>query len=137
MIILSNSIAQTLAPGQSLTFDITTLHTGCAECHRSGSGSVGLRANNGIYNVSFRANIGSTTAATDAQLAIQMGGSPLLETTMLSATTTAGDLNNVSCETAVSTCCCNGGGGAIAVTNTGTTTITVGANPCLFIKRVA
>ena len=137
MIILSNSIAQTLAPGQSLTFDTTVLHTGCAECHRSGSGSVGLRANNGIYNVSFRANIGSTTAATDAQLSVQMGGSPIPETTMQSYTTTVGNLNNVACETGVSTCCCNGGGGAITVTNTGTTTITVGTNSCLFIKRIA
>lgn len=137
MIVLSNTIAQTLAPGQSLTFNDVILHTGCAECHRSGSGAVSLRANNGIYELAFRANIGSTTAATDAQLALQMDGSPLLETTMISATTTAGDLNNVACDTAVSTCCCNGGGGAITVTNTGTTTITVGANPSLFIKRIA
>ena len=33
--------------------------------------------------------------------------------------------------------CCNGGRGAVTVINTGTNPVTVGANPCLSIKRVA
>lgn len=136
MIVLSNTIAQTLAPGQSLTFDTVVLHTGCGECHRANSGSVNLRANQGIYECQFRANIGAETAGDAAQIALDLDGSPLLETTMISTTAAADDLNNVCCQTAVKTCCC-GGNDTITVTNTGTTTITVGANPCLYIKRVA
>lgn len=137
MIVLSNSIAQTLAPGQSLTFNTKILHTGCGECYRDGSGSVGLRANNGIYNCSFKANVASATASVPVQLALQLGGSPLLETTMISTPSTANVFNNVACDTAVSTCCCDGGGGNITITNTGTNPIIVGPNPCLYIKRVA
>lgn len=35
MISLSNTTAQTLTPGQSITFNTVVLHTGCAECHRA------------------------------------------------------------------------------------------------------
>lgn len=136
MIVLSNSIAQTLAPGQSLTFDTIILHTGCGECHRPNSGLVNLRAQNGIYEVNFGANIGAESAAGEAQLNIMLDGSPLGETPMISTNTVAGDLNRVSSTTAVRTCCC-GGADAITIANTGTTTITVGANPCLYVKRVA
>ena len=38
MIILSNSVAQTLAPGQSATFDTIILKTGKAECFRRNTG---------------------------------------------------------------------------------------------------
>lgn len=136
VIVLSNTIAQTLAPGQSLTFDTVVMHTGCAECYRKNTGSVILRAKNAIYECNFDANIGSDTAATDAQLALALDNSPILETTMISTTTTAGDLNRVSCDTPVKTFC-SGGGDTITVVNTGTTTINVGANPSLFIKRIA
>ena len=136
MIVLSNTIAQTLAPGQSLTFDTVIMHTGCAECYRKNSGSVILRAQNAIYECQFGANIGSDTAASDAQIALELDGSPLLETTMISVTTTAGDLNKVSCDTAVKTCGC-GGANSITVVNTGPTTVNIGANACLFVKRVA
>lgn len=135
MIVLSNSIAQVLAPGQSATFDTVVLHTGCAECHRKNTGSVNLVASNGIYDVEFCGNIGATDEGA-AQLAITLDGSALLETTMISQTTAGGDLNNVNGRTFVRTCCCMNGE-AITVTNTGTTTVNIGANPNLSVKRVA
>lgn len=135
MIVLSNTVAQTLAPGQAMTFDTEVLHTGCAECHRNNSGAVIFRANGAIYECKFGANIGSTEVG-DAQIALVVNGAPLLETTMIHTTATAGDLNRVSCDTAVKTCC-GTGGESVTVVNTGTTTVNVGANPCLFIKRVA
>ena len=137
MIVLSNTIAQTIQPGQSLTFNYTVLHTGCAECHREGSGAVGLRAGNSVYDISFGANIATATASAPVQLALAIDGSPLLETTMISTPSQANVFNNVSRETRVSTCCCNGGRGAVTVVNTGTNPVTVGANPRLSIKRVA
>lgn len=137
MIVLSNTIAQTIQPGQSLTFNNVVLHTGCAECHREGSGAVGLRAGNSIYDVAFSANIATATASTPVQLALSIDGSPLLETTMKSTPSQANVFNNVATETRVSTCCCNGGRGAITVMNTGAAPVTVDANPCLSIKRDA
>lgn len=137
VIVLSNTIAQTIQPGQSLTFNAKILHTGCGECYRDGSGAVGLRSANGIYNCAFKANIASETTALPIQLALSINGSPLLETTMISTPETANVFNNVSCETAVSTCCCNGGTGSITVTNTGVNPVVVDANPSLYIKRVA
>lgn len=135
VIILSNTTAQTLAPGQAMTFDTKVLHTGCAECHRNNSGAVAFRANGAIYECKFTGNIGST-AAGDAQIALVVSGAPLPETTMISTIAAAGDVNNVSCDTAVKTCC-GIGEESVTVVNTGTTTVNVGANPCLFIKRVA
>lgn len=134
MIVLSNSVAQTLAPGQSATFDTIVSHTGNAECFRPNSGAVRLRCRNAIYDVEFGANIG-TTAPGAAQISVYFDGAPLLETTMISQTAVAGDLNNVNRKTSVNTCCCNGG--AITVINTGTTEITIGTNPILYIGRVA
>lgn len=134
MIVLSNSVAQTLAPGQSATFDTIILHTGNAECFRNNSGAVRLRCRNAIYDTHFGANIGAVAPGT-AQIAIGFDGTPLLETTMIHETTTAGDLDSVSRDTAVNTCCCDGG--AITIINTGTNEITIGANPVLYIRRVA
>lgn len=134
MIVLSNSIAQTISPGQSATFDTVILNTGCAECFRKNSGAVRLRFKDAIYNVSFGGNIGAVAPGA-AQIAIAFDNSPMLETTMISQTGAAGDLNNVKTETAVKTCCCDGG--AITVINTGTADITLGANPNLYIKRIA
>lgn len=131
MISLSNTTAQTLEPGQSITFNIVILHTGCGECHRNNSSSVKLKAR-GIYEVSFSANIGATAAGA-AQLSIQAGGDTLPESTMISTTAAAGDLNNVAKTIPIKNCCDDYD--RITVTNTGTTTVTVGTNPVLFISR--
>ena len=137
MIVLSNTIAQTIAPGQSLTFNVKVLHTGCGECYRDGSGAVGLRAKSGIYNCFCKLNVASETSADPVQLALAMGGSPLLETTMISTPSAANVFNTVACETLISTCCCDGGAGVVTVINTGENPVVVDANPCLCIKRVA
>lgn len=133
MIILTNNASQELAPGQSLTFDTEILHTGCAECHRVGSGAVTLRQQQAIYDVHFSANIGATAPGV-AQLAIFINGSPLPSTTMISTTSAAGDVNNVAKDTGIRTCCC--GPETCTIVNTGDTTVVV-ENSTLFIKRVA
>lgn len=135
MIELSNTNAQVLAAGQSVIFDTVLLHTGCGECHRPNSGAVNLAQKNGIYEVSFNANIGAT-AAGDGQLAITLDGSPLQETTGKVVTATAGDLQNISGNTFVKTCCCNTAN-TILLTNTGTTEINIDVFPRLSIKRIA
>lgn len=134
MIVVSNTTAQTLTPGQSITFDSVVFRTrNGAECHRDNSNFVRMRAR-GVYAVAFSGNIGATAQGI-AQIAIQLGGSTLPETTMISTTAAAGDLNNVATETRVPTCC--GAGMNLTVTNTGTTDITIGANTAFVVNRVA
>lgn len=134
MIELSNTAAQTIAPGQSLTFDTVLLKTGCAEAHRTNSGIVTLKADCAVYEIHFAANISATAEGT-AQLAITLDGEPLVETTMINTISTAGDPDNAATATLVKTGC--GCCGKISVTNTGTTSVIVSANPALFVKRVA
>lgn len=133
MIVLSNTTAQTLQPGQSLTFDTVILKSGGAEAHRTNSGIVTLKANCAIYEIHFSANI-SGTAAGPVQLAIALDGEPLPETTMINSIGTAGDLENASTATLVRTGC--GCCGRISVTNTGTVPVIVNENPALFVKRL-
>lgn len=134
MIQLSNSTAQTLAPGQSLTFDSVLLKSGCAETHRVNSSIVTLRANCGIYEIHFTGNV-SAPSASPVQLALQLDGETLPETIMNEEITTPGVGQNVAAATLIRTGC--GCCGRVAVVNTGTTTLSVIANTSFFIKRVA
>ena len=135
MIVLSNSAAQTLAPGQSLTFDLVKRHAGCGEGFIQGGPAIWLKGSNpgASYDVSYGANIGAT-APGQAQLSLQFNGVTLNETTAISTTAAAGDLNNVARETNVPTGC-GFGNGTIVLTNTGTTEITVGAGAVLKASR--
>lgn len=134
MIELSNTTAQTITAGQSLTFDTVILKSGCAEAHRTNSGIITLRADCAIYEIHFAANVSGTTAG-PVQLAIALDGEPLVETTMINSIGTAGDLENAATATLVRTGC--GCCGRITVKNTGTSDVVIGANPALFVKRVA
>lgn len=133
MIVLTNTTAQTLAPGQSITFNTEVLHTGCAECFRLGSSSVKLRCQ-GIYEVSYGANV-TNTAAGPVQLSIQLSGATLSETTRINTPSTVGNVNAISATTAVKNEC--GGYDRVTVTNTGTTSIVVSPSASLYIRRVA
>lgn len=136
MIELSNTNAQVLAAGQSAVFNSVILHTGCAECYRNNTGAVNLTQKNAIYEVSFNCNIGATTAGDVAEIGITLDGSPLQETNSKVVTAAAGDLQNVSAETFISTCCC-GNGNTVLLTNLGTTEITLDEYPRFSVKRKA
>lgn len=127
MILLTNSAAQTVAPGAAVTFDTVIFQTGNGECHRDNSAGVSMRCR-GIYEVNFSADVSGTAPL---ELTIELDGEPLPETVMLS-NVAAGQ--NVSTMTAVRTCC--SGFGRITVVNTGAAGATV-ASPKLFVKRVA
>lgn len=134
MIILSNTLAQVLNPGQSLVFDNAIMRTGCgAECHRNGSAPVAL-TKGGIYEISAKLNVSPTEVGT-AEAAIMVSGGILPETKMVSTPNAAGDLNTVFCKTAVRPCgpC----GESVTIQNVGTIPINVDANSMLFIKRIA
>lgn len=134
MIQLSNTAAQTISSGQTVTFNTALLKTGCAECHRKNTGSVKLCAKNAIYQVAFSANVTGATAGTSVQLALQLGGDTLSETTMIYTPATADAYGQVTVTIPVKNNCCDYD--RVSVANTGTADITV-ANPILFIKRIA
>ena len=133
MIVLSNSETQTLAPGQSITFDLEVLHTGCAECHRKGSSAIKLR-NQGIYELHFNGNIGATAVGT-AALRMRAGGEDLPETSMIATVGAVGALYDVSATTLFKNYC--GDADRITVTNVGTTSVVVAPNTAFLAKRVA
>lgn len=133
MILLSNNATQTIAPGESITFDLELLHTGCSECHRQGSPAVKLRKQ-GIYELHFNGNIGATAVGT-AALQMEAGGEAIADTSMIATVGTVGALYNVSATTLIKNCC--GDYDRITVTNVGTTTITLAPNSAFFAKRVA
>ena len=135
MIVLSNSVEQTVQPNQIVTFDTVVQHTGCAECHRLNTGLVTMRAKGAIYEVHFNANVSGETAATPVQLALAETGAALPETLMISTPAAVGDFNNVGAATLVKNCCCECD--RISVINNGTEPITVSAGCCLFVQRVA
>lgn len=136
MIILSNTTAQTIEPGQSITFNTVVMHTGNGECHRPGTSRVKLR-NTGIYKLSFSGNVSTAAVGNVAQLNIALGGEVLPETTMKSTAATGGAnaFNNVATTTAYKNCC--GDYDQVTVVNTGTVALTLDANPVLSIKRVS
>lgn len=132
MIVLSNSTAQTIAAGQTVTFDTVSLHTGNAECHRKGSSLVRLRCN-GLYEVNFSGNVTGIVAG-PVQLSISIDNTALPDGTMISAPAAVGEVNNIAKTTLVSNCC---GGGTITIQNNGTESVVLSAGSTLYIARKA
>lgn len=135
MIQLSNTTAQTLAVGQSVTFNTVLMKTGCAECHRKNTGSVKLCAKGGIYQLNFSANVSGATAGVPVQLTVQLGGDNVPESTMIFTPALANGVGQVNAVMPIRNNCCDYD--RITIVNTGTTAITINANPNLFIKRIA
>lgn len=134
MLELTNTAAQTIAVGQTVTFDNVIFNSKCNknEFFRLGTGSVQVVP--GTYKVSFGANVSGATAGTPVQLNIAYNDSPLPETTMISTPSAADALNSVYRDTILQVPCLTGSG-TFKVTNTGTTDITIGANPTLTVVR--
>lgn len=138
MIVVSNTAAVTLTPGQALTFNDIVWKSGCAESFRS-PGSV-IRAGQGVYEVSFNGNITNPDATTAVQLAIAADGSILPETTMTSTPSAINAVNNVAAGTFVGNQpdCCNRNPGSLSlsVVNTAATNVTIAPNAKFSVKRV-
>lgn len=137
MINLSNTIEQVLAPGQSITFDLVLLHTGCAERHRTESANVEL-VNGRIFNVDFSANIANGTGAGEIELSVMLNGEALTAGNMISTPAAANELNNVArpgLKIQTFGCAC---ANTISVQNTGEDDIILPAKSALLaINRVA
>lgn len=129
MVVLSNTAAQTLQPGQALTLDRLVTHSGCGECGRSG-GPVGLR-HSGFYKITFHGNVTGATSALPVELSVSLGGAPLAETEMIYTPAAADAVGNIGTETYVQTC---GSGNSVTIVNTGENPITVSPNSALTVS---
>lgn len=134
MIEVSNTTTQTLQPGQSISFDKILLRTTCgSECrNRQVPSSIKLCAK-GIYELHFNGNVTSDTAGAATQLAMAIGGAPLVETAMNATITAANDILNVSTSTLLRNCCCDLD--RVSVTNIGTVPVTVVQNSNFYVIR--
>lgn len=134
MIKLTNLTAQTVQPGQSVTFSTIMKRSGCAECFRLGTGSVKLYKRPACYEAFFQANV-TTEAIGMAQLSFAIGGDILPESTMVRQITTANAFDSIAISDLISVNCCDFD--RLTVANTGTVPVVISTNPLLYIKRVS
>ena len=133
MIVLSNTTAQTLKPGQSLIFDNTVIQSGCAEYHSDHSSSV-LILKPGMYEIHFTGNVAGIEDESTLRLGIRVGSNTLSETTMMKTVCHKEHYSNVAAATIVR---CDTKGKAIGVTNIGAVPIVIAPHSSIFVKRVA
>ena len=133
MIVLSNTNAQTLTPGESLIFDNTVIKSGCAEHHADNSASV-LMLKPGMYEIHFTGNVAGVTDESTMMLGVRVGSNTLSETTMMKTACLKEYYSNVASATIVR---CETKGMDIGVTNIGTNPITIAPHSSIFVKRVA
>lgn len=133
MIVLSNTTAQTLKPGQSLIFDNTVIRSGCAEYHSDHSSSV-LILKPGMYEIHFTGNVAGIEDESTLRLGIRVGSNTLSETTMMKTVCHKEHYSNVAAATIVR---CDTKGKAIGVTNIGAVPIVIAPHSSIFVKRVA
>lgn len=133
MIELTMSADQIVSPGQQIIFNCVKMHTGNGEGYVDGSSAVKLRANGGIYEVHFSANVTCEDPETPVKLAIISDENYIPESCMFSTPCRSGVLNNVAKTVPVK----NSSHNIIAVINAGTSTVVVGPHPTLYIKRVS
>lgn len=133
MIVLSNTTAQTLKPGESLIFDNTVIQSGCAEYHSDHSSSV-LILKPGMYEIHFTGNVAGIEDESTLRLGIRVGSNTLSETTMMKTVCHKEHYSNVAAATIVR---CENKGKAIGVTNIGAVPIVIAPHSSIFVKRVA
>lgn len=139
MIELTNTLAQTVALNASVLYNTTSVKSGCAERHRSGSGQITL-SGAGRYLVTFSGNVSVPTGTTvgEVALAIAQQGEAIQGTTMRATPAAVEEYFNVSTQTYVDvfnnctggTCC-----QTISVENVGTIPVQVD-NPNFTAVRV-
>ncbi len=133
MIVLSNTTAQTLKPGESLIFDNSVIRSGCAEYHSDRSSSV-LILKPGMYEIHFTGNVAGIEDESTLRLGIRVGSNTLSETTMIKTVCHKEHYSNVAAATIVR---CETKGKAIGVTNIGAVPIVIAPHSSIFVKRVA
>lgn len=132
MIVVSNNVAQTIAPGRSAQLPIKIFQKNTCCCNKGSNSSVKL-CQKGTYFVHFNGNVGGA-AGTQANLSIAVSGEVRPETTMVESITAATNVFNVAAGTLIENCCCDMD--RITVVNTGTTDLILAANPALTVFKI-
>lgn len=135
MIEVSNSVAQTIPVGGSVSFDKLVHKSGCGECHNAAIPTSVKLCAKGIYDIQFNGNITAAAANTPIQLAIAVGGAPIIQTAMNASPAAANALVNVSAGHFLRNCCCDLD--RISVINTGANPLTIAPNSSFRISRRA
>lgn len=134
MIELSNTTAVTIPVGGTVTFDKVLTRSNCgAECFNFQIPTRIKLRSRGVYDIEFHGNITSDPAA-PIQLAIAVGGAPLVQTAMNATPAAAGDLVNVSAGTYLRNCCCDMD--SVSVINTGTAPVTLAPNSSFRVAQL-
>lgn len=133
MIVLCNTTAQTLKPGESLIFDNTVIQSGSAEHHADNSASV-LMLKPGMYEIHFTGNVAGIEDDSTTKVAVRVGPNTLSETTMMKTVRLKEQYSNVAAATIVR---CGTKGTDIGVTNIGAVPIVIAPHSSIFVKRVA
>ena len=127
-----NSVNQTVAVGENVRFDTTTVEPCPVVTHRKGSGLFNIKGGH-KFIVAFSANLAGATADTEVDLAIAVNGEPVAYTTMAITPAVADLFNAVSVVTEIVTpcnCCTQ-----ISVQNIGTTPVTVASANLVLIRE--
>lgn len=136
MISLSNTSAQTLAPGQTLTFNNVIFKSRCgSESWRNGTGLVKMRSDCGIYEIVFNANVTGATAGAAVQVGMSLSGAALPETTAVYTPAAANAIGHISTSTIVKNSC--GDYDSVSIVNNGTNPVIISANANIFVRRIA
>lgn len=133
MIVLCNTTAQTLKPGESLIFDNTVIQSGCAEYHSDHSSSV-LMLKPGMYEIHFTGNVAGIEDDSTTKVAVRVGPNTLSETTMMKTVRLKDHYSNVAAATIVR---CGAKGMDIGVSNIGAVPVVIAPQSSIFVKRVA
>lgn len=134
MVKVINTAAQTIQPGQAVTFNKLISKTGCGECYNDNTNTIRLRGGcNSVYTVGFGANVGAVTAGDTVELSLSLGGYTIAESTAKFTAPTANVPYNLFRAIPIQLCC--GDFDRLALVNTGTTPINIDVNVVLFAKR--
>lgn len=133
MMVLSNSVGQTIAPNGEVIFDRILFKASCCNVTKHGNGPVRINAR-GPYRVEFHGNV-EVAAGDETILAITNDGAILPETTM-DVAAPAEVTANISAATIVGKFCKCEGSTTIAVRNIGTDDVTLSPNAVLIVEEV-
>lgn len=135
MLVLTTTESNIVPVGGTLTFDkVIVSNSKCSSVNITRLAKIG----NGLHNIHLHANIAAATANTEVSLAIALDGQVQPEAVGIATSVGAGQINNISAETATKICCCRCSCDTIAVTvvNNGAAPVAVSSGATLLINRV-
>lgn len=129
MIVLTNSLEQTVAVGDAIIFDTVLEKAGSCECTRNTNTSVKI-CGKGFYNIHYHASVAGSTSG--KQLELQIGGESMTGGVM--DIPPAGTPITVSVTVPIRVCCRDYN--RVRVINSGTEPVTIAAGSIFYIEKL-